>query len=75
MLSGAITPRESMPDIVQNIMLIAPTTHFVNLSQAILYRGASLDVVWPQFIAIIVIGAVFFMLALSLFRRSLAASQ
>jgi ABC-2 type transport system permease protein len=75
MLSGAITPRESMPDIVQNIMLIAPTTHFVNLSQAILYRGASLDVVWPQFIAIIGIGAVFFMLALSLFRRSLAASQ
>jgi ABC-2 type transport system permease protein len=75
MLSGAITPRESMPDIVQNIMLIAPTTHFVNLSQAILYRGASLDVVWPQFVAIIGIGAVFFMLALSLFRRSLAASQ
>ena len=64
MLSGAITPRESMPDIVQNIMLIAPTTHFVNLSQAILYRGASFA-----------IGAVFFMLALSLFRRSLAASR
>jgi ABC-2 type transport system permease protein len=40
MLSGGTTPRESMPEIVQNIMLIAPTTHFVELSQAILYRGA-----------------------------------
>ena len=40
--SGGTTPRESMPEIVQNIMLIAPTTHFVELSQAILYRGAGL---------------------------------
>lgn len=56
-------------------MLIAPITHFVNLSQARLYRGAGIDVVWPIFIAIIAIGAVFFMLALALFRRSLAASR
>ena len=32
MLSGASTPRESMPEIIQNIMLIAPTTHFVTLA-------------------------------------------
>lgn len=75
MLSGGITPRESMPDIVQQIMLAAPTTHFVSLSQAILYRGAGFDVVWPSFLAIIAIGAVFFVLALALFRRSLAAAQ
>ncbi len=30
---------------VQNIMLVAPTTHFVELSQAILYRGAGLETV------------------------------
>src|SRR5690606_37320953 len=28
-LSGGMTPRESMPDIIQNIMLVAPNTHFV----------------------------------------------
>ena len=44
MLSGGITPRESMPEIVQNIMLAAPTTHFTALAQAILYRGAGVDV-------------------------------
>ncbi len=75
MLSGGITPRESMPDFVQNIMLAAPTTHFVSLAQAILYRGASFDVVWPQFLAIVVIGATYFLLALSLFRKSLASTQ
>ena len=28
-LSGGMTPRESMPDVIQNIMLIAPNTHYV----------------------------------------------
>ena len=35
MLSGGTTPRESMPQFVQDIMLAAPTTHFVELGQAI----------------------------------------
>lgn len=73
MLSGGITPRESMPEIVQTIMLAAPTTHFTGLAQAILYRGAGFDIVWPQFAAIIAIGLVFFVGALLRFRASLAA--
>ena len=75
MLSGSISPRESMPEVVQNIMLVAPTTHFVNLAQAILYRGADFNVVWPRFIAIAGIGLVFFVLALALFRKSLAQAR
>ena len=35
MLSGGVSPRESMPQLVQNIMLGAPTTYFVRLAQAI----------------------------------------
>ena len=69
MLSGGLTPRESMPKLVQDVMLGAPTTHFVELGQAILFRGAGLDVVWPQFLALIAIGAVFFLIALARFRK------
>ncbi|POR09386.1 ABC transporter permease [Diaphorobacter sp. LR2014-1] len=71
MLSGGITPRESMPEIVQNIMLIAPTTHFVELSQAILYRGAGLETVWQPFLALALIGAVLFFLSLARFRKTI----
>lgn len=71
MLSGGLTPRESMPEWVQYVMLGAPTTHFVMLAQGILYRGAGLTVVWPQFLAIGVIGAVFFSIALARFRRTI----
>ena len=59
MLSGGSTPRESMPEWVQQIMLAAPTTHFVMLSQGILFRGAGLSAVWPQFLALALIGATF----------------
>lgn len=70
-LSGGMTLRESMPEIIQTLMLAAPSTHFVVLAQAILFRGVGLDVVWPQFLALVVIGALLFVLALRRFRRSL----
>jgi len=58
MLSGGTSPPDSMPLAVQAIMLAAPTTHFVSLAQAILFRGAGLAVVvWPQLLAIVAIGA------------------
>lgn len=71
MLSGGNTPRENMPEAVQHIMLLAPTTHFVELGQSILFRASGLDIVWPSFLAIIVIGSVFFGISLARFRKSL----
>ena len=72
MLSGGVTPRESMPTLVQNVMLAAPTTHFVTAAQAILYRGAGLDVVWPQWLAILAIGGVLFTASLARFRKTIS---
>lgn len=71
LLSGGSTPRESMPQAVQDVMLAAPTTHFVKLAQSILYRGADFSVVWPQFLAIIAIGAAFYAIALAQFRKAI----
>ena len=62
-LSGALTPRESMPDVVRWLMSLAPTTHFVSLGQGVLFRGAGIDVVWPEFLMVSLIGAAFFALA------------
>lgn len=72
LLSGGSTPRESMPEFVQFVMLAAPTTHFVMLAQGILYRGAGLGVVWPQFLALAFIGGILFGLALSRFRKTIS---
>jgi ABC-2 type transport system permease protein len=71
-LSGGMTPRESMPEAIRWIMLAAPNTHFVSLAQAILFRGAGAGVVWPEFASLAAIGIAFFALSLARFRRSLA---
>jgi ABC-2 type transport system permease protein len=70
-LSGGMTPRESMPEIIQSLMLAAPNTHFVILAQSILFRGAGLDVIWPQFAALLGIGSVLFYFSLRRFRSFL----
>jgi ABC-2 type transport system permease protein len=69
MLSGANTPLESMPPFLRTVMQASPSTHFVAFAQAILYRGAGLDVVWPKFVAVTAIGGLFLALALARFRR------
>jgi ABC-2 type transport system permease protein len=70
-LSGGITPRESMPGFIQMLMLASPNTHFVLFSQDILYRGAGISVVWPKFLSLAIIGSILFMLSLTRFRRTL----
>lgn len=71
LLSGSTTPMEGMPYWLQYAMQIAPSTHFVAFSQAILYRGAGLDVVWPTLLWLAGIGILYFSLALGRFRRNI----
>ncbi|WP_118136198.1 ABC transporter permease [Oceanicella sp. SM1341] len=73
MLSGGTTPLESMPERLQQVMQVSPATHFTTFSQAVLYRGAGLDVVWPSLAAIVGIGAVFLAVALLRFRQTMSA--
>ena len=68
MLSGSNTPLESMPPWLATAMQASPSTHFVSFAQSILYRGAGIDVVWPEFLAVAGIGGVFFSLAILRFR-------
>jgi ABC-2 type transport system permease protein len=72
MLSGGSTPVESQPELLQKITLLLPSRHFVSFAQAILYRGAGFDIVWPEFTVVTGIGLLFFLFSLRLFRRSVA---
>ena len=71
LLSGTISPYESMPLILQDLMKLMPTSHFVDLSQAILFKGAGFSIIWEKMLIIFIIGTVFFTLTLVLFKRSL----
>jgi ABC-2 type transport system permease protein len=73
MLSGSNTPLESMPPWLATALQASPSTHFVSFAQAILYRGAGIDVVWPQFLLVAGIGWLFLLLAILRFRSTAAA--
>ena len=75
MLSGSNTPLESMPPWLATAMQASPSTHFVSFAQSILYRGAGIDVVWPQFAIVALVGGLFFGLAILRFRSATAQAM
>jgi ABC-2 type transport system permease protein len=75
LLSGSSTPMESMPVWLQFVMkTISPTPHFVAFAQAVLFRGADITLVWRPLLAMLIIGSVYFVVAMSRFRRVIFGS-
>jgi ABC-2 type transport system permease protein len=75
LLSGSNTPLESMPPFLRTLMQASPSTHFVSIAQAILYRGAGIETVWREFLIVGLIGALVFALAMLRFRRTAAEAR
>ncbi|PCI51706.1 MAG: hypothetical protein COB49_01230 [Alphaproteobacteria bacterium] len=75
MLSGGTSPLEGMPKSLQIIMQAAPSTHFTSFAQAVLFRGAGIEVVWPQMAAMGAIGTILFFIALMRFRVTMSAAR
>jgi len=75
MLSGGMSPIESQPEIIQPITWLLPSRHYMSFAQAVVFRGAGLDIVWPQFLTVALLGGSFFTASLVLFRRSITVSK
>ena len=75
LLSGSTTPMESMPKWLQDVMQFMPTPHFVSFAQAVLYRAAGLDIVWPQLAALAAFSVGFFAISLTRFRTAIVSFQ
>lgn len=71
LLSGAFTPLESMPDWLEHIVTYTPTTAFVSMAQAILFRGAGITVIWPDMLIVTLTGSGFFAYGTMRFRSFL----
>lgn len=69
-LSGTITPAESMPDVLQTLSLVSPLRHYMDVILGVFLKGAGLAELWPQALALVVIGTPLFLLAAWIFRRA-----
>jgi ABC-2 type transport system permease protein len=71
LLSGTFTPLESMPAWLHQVIVYMPSTAYVSMAQAILFRGAGLAVVWPDMVIVTVGGLAFFAYSTVRFRSFL----
>ena len=72
MLSGGLTPIEAMPKWVQPLTLFNPIAHFATIARSVLVKGAGLDVVYPNLLALIALASLFVGISAWRFRRQLS---
>jgi ABC-2 type transport system permease protein len=71
MLSGGLTPIEAMPKWVQPLTLLNPIAHFASVARSVLVKGAGLDVVYPNLLALVALASVLVAFSAWRFRRQL----
>lgn len=72
LLSGGETPVEGQPAWLQIGTLVLPSRHYMSASQAIVFKGAGIETVWPEFFWMTLLGTALLATSLLLFRRSVA---
>jgi ABC-2 type transport system permease protein len=75
MLSGGMSPIENQPDLIQPVTWLLPSRHYMAFAQAVVFRGAELELVWQEMVIIAGLGLVFFSSSVALFRRSLTLND
>jgi ABC-2 type transport system permease protein len=71
MLSGGLTPIEAMPKWVQPLTLFNPIAHFAKIARSVLVKGAGLEVVYPNLLALLALASLFVGISAWRFRRQL----
>jgi ABC-2 type transport system permease protein len=71
MFTGYAAPVESMPKVIQLVANVIPAYHWLAIVRGILLKGAGLDVLWPNVLALAVLGLVIGTFSLRYVRRAL----
>ena len=72
LLSGFMFPREAMPVFFQYLSLGIPMTHYIEILRMIFLKGGGMDALWRQAIFLTFFTALFFVVAVRKFKRSIA---
>ena len=70
-LSGFAFPIRSMPTAVQTLTYLNPVRYFMEIVRGIFLKGIGLSVLWPQVIALLVIGTALIGLSILRFHKRL----
>jgi len=71
MLSGFVFPIANMPQVVQWLTLLDPLRFFLVIIRGIFLKGVGMDILWPQYLALAIMGVIVFSGAVLRFRKRL----
>jgi len=71
LLSGFMFPIANMPRVIQWLTFLDPLRYFLVIIRSIFLKGVGLNVLWPNFVALAIMGQVTLWLATRRFRKTL----
>jgi ABC-2 type transport system permease protein len=71
-LSGTMVPVGNMPQFLQWLTYISPLRYYVEITLGIFLKGVGLNILWPQTLALAILGVIFLGTSTFQLRRSLA---
>jgi ABC-2 type transport system permease protein len=71
LLSGFATPIENMPIGFQYVTYLNPLRYFLVIVRAVFLKGVGIDILWPQVLALFILGAVILLLSALRFKKRL----
>lgn len=72
LLSGFMFPIANMPAVIQGLTYLNPLRYFLVIVRGIFLKGVGTGILWPQMVALAVMGLVILWLASRRFRKTLA---
>ena len=72
MLSGFVYPIANMPKVVQWFTYLNPLRYYLVIIRGVFLKGLGMEVLWPQLLALAVLGTIMLALAASRFRKTMA---
>jgi len=71
MLSGFAFPIRNMPEPVQWLTYLNPLRYFIEIARGVFLKGSGIDVLWTQFVALLLFGVVVMTMSAVRFRKRL----
>ncbi|HJW72384.1 MAG TPA: ABC transporter permease [Geothrix sp.] len=72
MLSGFVYPIANMPDVVQWFTYLNPLRYYLVIIRGVFLKGLGFEVLWPQMLALTLLGGTMLILAAGRFRKTMA---
>ncbi len=70
MLSGFLFPIENMPRPIQVLTYLNPLRYFILIVRGVFLKGVGLNVLWPQFLALAILGSAILSFAVQRFKKT-----